>query len=543
MVIMVIQVLEARGDMLQMQRSKCHVASGSVRRPKEMDSQYFKDKSFTDGLLKRKEMCLMMIVKHSSLIRGLKAPNASCRLPWPTCHPLEMHLEVHLDSDAETVIDEYTISYHQFLLDTEAQIVPSEVLSGSGYWLHLPQSEILYCQAYLEKDICSIVLTSDIVVPPSSNAFAGSKGISGSTEIVLWYLELGCSRHAYDRLIVDLSHNLILVGQFCDGGLDVAFLSDIMSHPATTIWLWIYAKVVSNVFDTYNAPETGSEASSSNSVNIDVTPKPITSHAKVDSCTSLEIHYWDKISTCIYHGESAGKPTRFARLEATGIFIAQAASMILWSYLPDGRGKPPSSTSGFTKGVVDPTLFTRKTGKHLLLVQIYVDDIIFASTNPKACKLFAFEMNSTFKMSMMGQMSFFLGLQVSQNPSEASFINQSKYAKEILNNSLVLIMHTSSTPPMAERPIIDEDKGRKLMILHDFRDADYAGCHEHGEVLLGSAQFLGHRNGCCINIPLDACSHSRDYGFAFKKFRNVIVTFKVLLLDAVIVFNTRAQAH
>ncbi|GJV95076.1 reverse transcriptase domain-containing protein [Tanacetum coccineum] len=123
--------------------------------------------------------------------------------------------------------------------------------------------------------------------------------------------------------------------------------------------------------------------------------------------------------------------------------------------------------SGFTKGVVDPTLFTRKAGKHLLLVQIYVDDIIFASTNPKACKLFAFEMNSTFKMSMMGQMSFFLGLQVSQNP-RGIFINQSKYAQEILKK----FGFDSCTPidtPMAERPNLDEDKGGKLIDPTRFR--------------------------------------------------------------------------
>nr|GEX34353.1 retrovirus-related Pol polyprotein from transposon TNT 1-94 [Tanacetum cinerariifolium] len=62
----------------------------------------------------------------------------------------------------------------------------------------------------------------------------------------------------------------------------------------------------------------------------------------------------------------------------------------------------------FSKGAVDPTLFTRKTGKHILLVQIYVDDIIFASTDPKACDIFSNEISSKFQMSMMGQMSFFL---------------------------------------------------------------------------------------------------------------------------------------
>ncbi|GKA30575.1 retrovirus-related pol polyprotein from transposon TNT 1-94 [Tanacetum coccineum] len=86
---------------------------------------------------------------------------------------------------------------------------------------------------------------------------------------------------------------------------------------------------------------------------------------------------------------------------------------------------------GFSKGVVDPTLFIRKIGKHTLHVQIYVDDIIFASTDPKDYDRFSNEMSSKFQMSMMGQISFFLGLQISQNP-RGIFINQSKYANEIL---------------------------------------------------------------------------------------------------------------
>nr|GEU45824.1 retrovirus-related Pol polyprotein from transposon TNT 1-94 [Tanacetum cinerariifolium] len=61
----------------------------------------------------------------------------------------------------------------------------------------------------------------------------------------------------------------------------------------------------------------------------------------------------------------------------------------------------------FSKGVVDPTLFTQKTGKHILFVQIYVHDIIFSSTDPKACDIFSKKMISKFQMSMMGQMSFF----------------------------------------------------------------------------------------------------------------------------------------
>ncbi|GJQ91767.1 retrovirus-related pol polyprotein from transposon TNT 1-94 [Tanacetum coccineum] len=110
---------------------------------------------------------------------------------------------------------------------------------------------------------------------------------------------------------------------------------------------------------------------------------------------------------------------------------------------------------GFSKGVVDPTLFIRKIGKHTLHVQIYVDDIIFASTDPKDCDRFSNEMSSKFQMSMMGQISFFLGLQISQNP-RGIFINQSKYANEILKK---FDLHKSDPvdTPMVERTKLDED--------------------------------------------------------------------------------------
>ncbi|GJV68335.1 retrovirus-related pol polyprotein from transposon TNT 1-94 [Tanacetum coccineum] len=83
--------------------------------------------------------------------------------------------------------------------------------------------------------------------------------------------------------------------------------------------------------------------------------------------------------------------------------------------------------NNFFKGAVDPTLFTRKSGKHILLVQIYVDDIIFASTDHNACHIFSKEMSSKFQMSMMGQMSFFLGLQVSQSPRGIFIVTPRKF--------------------------------------------------------------------------------------------------------------------
>ncbi|GJT95304.1 retrovirus-related pol polyprotein from transposon TNT 1-94 [Tanacetum coccineum] len=109
----------------------------------------------------------------------------------------------------------------------------------------------------------------------------------------------------------------------------------------------------------------------------------------------------------------------------------------------------------FSKGVVDPTLFTRHARNDILLVQIYVDDIIFASTNIAMCNEFANQMTNKFKMSMMGQMSFFLGLQISQSP-RGIFINQSKYASEIVKK-YGLHSTDSVDTPMIENKKLDED--------------------------------------------------------------------------------------
>nr|GFB99001.1 retrovirus-related Pol polyprotein from transposon TNT 1-94 [Tanacetum cinerariifolium] len=114
----------------------------------------------------------------------------------------------------------------------------------------------------------------------------------------------------------------------------------------------------------------------------------------------------------------------------------------------------------FSKGSVDPTLFIRRNSNDLLLVQIYVDDIIFAASTPELCDLFAKIMCSKFKMSMMGKISFFLGLQISQSP-RGIFINQSKYALESLKK-YVLNLVTQWTP-MVEKSKLDEDKEGKAV--------------------------------------------------------------------------------
>ncbi|GJY75571.1 retrovirus-related pol polyprotein from transposon TNT 1-94 [Tanacetum coccineum] len=87
----------------------------------------------------------------------------------------------------------------------------------------------------------------------------------------------------------------------------------------------------------------------------------------------------------------------------------------------------------YTMGLVDNTLFTKKKDSHIIIVQIYVDDIIFGSTCQDLCDDFSKIMHDEFEMSMMGELNFFLGLQIKQF-EDGIFFNQSKYVKEILLN-------------------------------------------------------------------------------------------------------------
>jgi hypothetical protein len=82
-------------------------------------------------------------------------------------------------------------------------------------------------------------------------------------------------------------------------------------------------------------------------------------------------------------------------------------------------------------GKTDSTLFTRKMGKHLFVCQIYVDDIIFGSTNKSFYDEFSKIMTDIFEMSMMEILTFFLRFQIKQGKEE-TFFSQTKYTRDIL---------------------------------------------------------------------------------------------------------------
>nr|GEZ69604.1 retrovirus-related Pol polyprotein from transposon TNT 1-94 [Tanacetum cinerariifolium] len=102
-------------------------------------------------------------------------------------------------------------------------------------------------------------------------------------------------------------------------------------------------------------------------------------------------------------------------------------------------------SKGFSKGSIDPTIFITKHKGDILLVQIYVDDIIFGSTNPKLLKQFEKLMHSKFEMSMMGELKLFLGIQIHQS-LYGIFINQAKYAQEILIKHGMTSCNSVGTP-------------------------------------------------------------------------------------------------
>ena len=96
-------------------------------------------------------------------------------------------------------------------------------------------------------------------------------------------------------------------------------------------------------------------------------------------------------------------------------------------------------------GKVDTTLFTKKLGNDLFVLQIYVDDIIFGSTNQDFCEEFGKMMANEFEMFMIGELSYFLGLQIKQMKN-GTFVSQGKDIKDMIKKFGLLEAKSMSTP-------------------------------------------------------------------------------------------------
>nr|GFA15937.1 putative ribonuclease H-like domain-containing protein [Tanacetum cinerariifolium] len=117
--------------------------------------------------------------------------------------------------------------------------------------------------------------------------------------------------------------------------------------------------------------------------------------------------------------------------------------------------------NGFHKGQIDKTLFIKRHKDDILLVQVYVDDIIFGSPKKELSNEFEKLMHDKFQISSMGKLSFFLGLQVKQK-SDGIFISQDKYVAGILKKFDFVTVKIASTPMKSNKPLIKDEEAKDV---------------------------------------------------------------------------------
>ncbi|GJW57430.1 putative ribonuclease H-like domain-containing protein [Tanacetum coccineum] len=115
----------------------------------------------------------------------------------------------------------------------------------------------------------------------------------------------------------------------------------------------------------------------------------------------------------------------------------------------------------YQRGQIDKTLFIKRDQGDILIVQVYVDDIIFGSTKKKLCTEFKKMMHKSFQMSSIGELTFFLGLQVKQK-KDGIFISQDKYVTEILKKFGFSDVKTASTPMETHKPLLKDTDGKDV---------------------------------------------------------------------------------
>ncbi|GKE48299.1 putative ribonuclease H-like domain-containing protein, partial [Tanacetum coccineum] len=148
--------------------------------------------------------------------------------------------------------------------------------------------------------------------------------------------------------------------------------------------------------------------------------------------------------------------------------------------------------SGFQRGQIDKTLFIKRVKGDILLVQVYVDDIIFGSTKKVLCTKFEKLMHKKFQMSYMGELTFFLGLQVTQK-DDGIFISQDKYVDEILKKFGFSTMKTASTPIETSKPLLKHAEAEDVNV-HLYRS------------MIGSLMYLTDSRP---DIMFDVCACAR----------------------------------
>ncbi|GJR97164.1 putative ribonuclease H-like domain-containing protein [Tanacetum coccineum] len=152
-----------------------------------------------------------------------------------------------------------------------------------------------------------------------------------------------------------------------------------------------------------------------------------------------------------------------ARIEAIRLFLAYASFKDFVVYQMDVKsaflyGKIEEEVY---RGKIDKTLFIRKDKGDILLVQVYVDDIFFGSTKKSLCIEFKKATHKKFQISSMGELIFFLGLQVKQK-NDGIFISQDKYVSEFLKKFGFTDVKIASTPMETQKLLLKDEDGEEV---------------------------------------------------------------------------------
>ncbi|GJS91202.1 putative ribonuclease H-like domain-containing protein [Tanacetum coccineum] len=233
----------------------------------------------------------------------------------------------------------------------------------------------------------------------------------------------------------------------------------------------------------------------------------------------------------------------FARIKAIMLFLTYASYMGFIMYQMDVKSAFLYGTieeevawyetlstylleNGFRRGTIDKILFIKKDKGNILLVQVYVDDIIFGSTKKSLCVEFEQMMHKISQMSSMGELTFFLGLQVKQK-DDGIFISQDKYVADILKKFDFVTVKIASTPIETNTALLKDEESEDVDVhiyrsmigslmyltasrpdimfavyacardspfdLEAFSDSNYAGASLDRKSTTRGCQFLGKR--------------------------------------------------
>ncbi|GJY47578.1 putative ribonuclease H-like domain-containing protein [Tanacetum coccineum] len=220
--------------------------------------------------------------------------------------------------------------------------------------------------------------------------------------------------------------------------------------------------------------------------------------------------------------------------------------------------------NGFQRGQIDKTLFIKRVKGDILLVQVYVDDIIFGSTKKGLCTEFEKLMHKKFQMSSMGELTFFLGLQVTQK-DDGIFISQDKYVNEILKKFGFSTVKTASTPMETSKPLLKDAEAEdadvhlyRSMIgslmylissrpdimfvdspfdLEAYTDSDYAGASLDRKSTTG--EYVA-ASSCCGQV-LWIQNQMLDYGYNFMNTKIFIDNESTICIVKNPVFHSKTK--